>query len=510
MLRILLVPRRAACALALALAAGLVALAPATAAGQSLAPPRARTRPPAALPRTASLARRLNRLLDEPPFDRALWGVAIADARGRIVFERNGDRLFIPASNTKLLVAATAAALLPPDFRFRTSVYAAGPVEDGVVRGDLVLYGRGDPTLSGRYEDSVTAAFDQLADSLRARGITGVAGDVVGDASYFDSLLVHPSWEGYDLNWWYAAPVTALGFNDNSIDFRITPGPVGTTPVITMQPDLGVVQFTNRARTVPADSPRTIDFYRLPGTNTVWAEGDVESDARPWTEYFAVHDAPLWAATAFRRSLERRGITVSGATRRTFDSTAYAAARAGTPLAERRSRVLGAILQPILESSQNWFADVLLKTLGRELRGRGSFAAGVDAERAFLVDSLAVDSTHFDVVDGSGLSSSDLVTPRAFVQLLRRMKDHPRAGPFLEALPVGGRSGTLRFRFRNGPLEGRVRAKTGSIARVNTLAGYLELDDGRTWTFSIQLNHHTGTTRDALRRIDAVVAELAR
>jgi D-alanyl-D-alanine carboxypeptidase/D-alanyl-D-alanine-endopeptidase (penicillin-binding protein 4) len=134
----------------------------------------------------------------------------------------------------------------------------------------------------------------------------------------------------------------------------------------------------------------------------------------------------------------------------------------------------------------------------------------VEVERRFLADSLAVDSTHVDVVDGSGLSSGNLVTPRAFVQLLRRMHDHPRAAPFLESLPVGGRTGSLRYRFRDGVLTGRVRAKTGSIARVNTLSGYVDLDDGRYWTFSIQLNHHTGATREALRRLDAVVAELVR
>ena len=496
---------------ALLVVAGLVAGRPYPAHAQE----RGATRQSAAAPeaggaRRPSLSRRLNRLLDEPPFDRALWGVAIADPNGRVVFERNGDRLFIPASNTKLVVSAVAAALLPPDLRFRTSVYAGGPVEGGVVHGDLVLYGRGDPTLSGRYYDSVSVPFDTMADSLRARGITRGAGDLVGDASYFDSVLVHPSWEGYDLNWWYAAPVTALGFNDNSVDFRITPAAPGSPPTITFQPDLGVVQFTNRARTVPADSERTLDFYRLPGTNVVWAEGNVEADARPWTEYFAIFDAPAWAATAFRRSLERRGIAVEGRVRTTFDSTADAAARGAPPLAEHRSRPLPDILRPILESSQNWFADLLLKTLGREFRGRGSFAAGIDVERRFLIDSLRVDSTQFAVVDGSGLSSSNLVTPRAFVQLLRRMHEHPRAQPFLEGLPVAGRSGTLRFRFRDTPLEGRVRAKTGSINRVNTLAGYLELADGRIWTFSIQLNHHTGTTRDALRRIDAIVAELAR
>ena len=491
--------------------AGFATAQPTPAACQAGGAGRAVAAAPEALAsRRPSLARRLNRLLDEAPFDRALWGIAIANPSGRVVFERNGDRLFIPASNTKLIVSAVAAALLPPGHRFHTSVYAGGPVDGGVVRGDLVLYGRGDPTLSGRYHDSVSVPFDELADSLRARGITRITGDLVGDASYFDSVLVHPSWEGYDLNWWYAAPVTALGFNDNSVDFRITPGAPGDSPTITLQPDLGVVRFTNRARTVPADSPRTIDFFRLPGTNVVWAEGDVQADARPWTEYFAIHDAPAWAATAFRRSLERRGIAVEGRVRTTYDSTAFGAARAQPPLAEHLSRPLPDILRPILESSQNWFADLLLKTLGREYRGSGSFAAGLDVERRFLIDSLRVDSTQFDVVDGSGLSSSDLVTPRAFVQLLRRMREHPRAQPFLEGLPVAGRSGTLRFRFRDTPLEGRVRAKTGSISRVNALAGYLELDGGQTWTFSIQLNHHTGSTRDALRRIDAIVAELAR
>lgn len=457
-----------------------------------------------------SLTRRLNALLDEPPFDRAIWGVAVADPTGRIVFARNADRLFVPASVTKILVTSAAAALLPPDYRYRTSVYAAGLVVGGVVNGDLVLYGRGDPTLSGRFDDSVSVAFDAMAGALRSQGIVRVTGDIVGDASYFDSVLVHPSWAGYDLNWWYAAPVTALGFNENSVDFFITPTTPGNPPAISFAPDLGVVRFTNRARTVRADSARTIDFYRAPGTNTLWTAGDVPANVRPWTEHVAVWDAPAWAAAALRRSLERHGIAVDGRARTTFDSTAFAGARRRAPLTEHRSVPFPDILRRILESSQNWFADLLLKTLGREFRGSGSFAAGIDVERRFLVDSLAVDPAAFDVVDGSGLSTSNLATPRALVQVLRAMRRRPGADAFVAALPVGGRSGTLRYRFREAPLEGQVRAKTGSIDRVNALAGYLELNGRRTWTFAIMLNHHTAETRDALRRIDAIVAELAR
>jgi D-alanyl-D-alanine carboxypeptidase/D-alanyl-D-alanine-endopeptidase (penicillin-binding protein 4) len=493
--------------LALLLTAALSGRAPAQQGGTAAPAASASARAPT---RRASLTRRLNALLDEPPFDRAIWGVAIADPSGRIVYTRNADRLFIPASVTKILVASAAVALLPPDYRFRTSVYAAGLVDGGVVNGDLVLYGRGDPTLSGRSDDSSSAAFDEMADALRSSGIVRITGDVVGDASYFDSVLVHPSWAGYDLNWWYAAPVTALGFNENSVDFFITPTTPGNPPAISFAPDLGVVRFTNHARTVPADSARTFDFHRAPGTNTIWTAGDVPADVRPWAEHVAVWDAPAWAAAALRRSLEQRGIVVDGRAGTTYDSAAYAAARRAAPLAEHWSVPLPDILGPVLESSQNWFAELLLKTLGREFLGVGSFAAGIAVERRFLIDALGVDSTAFAVVDGSGLSASDLATPRALVQVLRAMRRRPGAEAFVRALPLGGHSGTLRHRFRDPPLEGRVRAKTGSIDRVNTLAGYLEQGGGRTWTFAIQLNHHTALNRDALRRIDAVVAELAR
>lgn len=470
----------------------------------------ARRQAPARRTSTRPLTERLRRLLDEEPFNRALWGVAIADPNGRIVFERNGDRLFVPASNAKLVVSAVAVALLPPSWRFRTSVYAAGPIEAGVLRGDLVLYGRGDPTLSARYFPTRFSAFDELADSLGARGLTRVEGSLVGDASYFDSVTVHPTWETGDLAQGDAAPVAALGFNDNVAEFRIAPGAIGRPPEISFEPDLGVLSFANRARTVPADSPRTVAFFRAPSTNVVWAEGDVPADARPSSWFVAIHDPPAYAAEAFRRSLESRGIHVAGQTRSVYDSTVFAAARRGPPLAEHLSPGLTDIIRPILETSQNWFAEMLLKTLGRELRGRGSWEAGLDVERRFLVDSMRVDSTLFSLADGSGLSRLNLIAPRALLRLLQRLREHPRARPFLESLAVAGTTGTLRLRFRDSALAGRVRAKTGSITNVNTLSGYLERPGAAPWVFAIQINHHLAKNRDALAQIDSIVAALAR
>ncbi|MFI5280194.1 MAG: D-alanyl-D-alanine carboxypeptidase/D-alanyl-D-alanine-endopeptidase [Gemmatimonadales bacterium] len=491
-------------------AAFMLALLLAPAAAPAFAQSARRARLRLTRPATTSvLARRIDRLLDDPPFDRALWGVAIADPSGTVVFERNGDRLFVPASNTKLVVSAVAAALLPAGFRWTTSLYSAGAVSDSVLNGDLVLYGRGDPTLSDRYYPTAFAPFEELADSLRARGILRIEGDLIADASWFDSTATHPSWESYDLTWWYAAPVTALGYNDNSVELHVIPMLRGTAPYITIEPDLGMVTLGNQARTVGVDAPRTIDFHRRPGTNVFWADGDVPVDARPWTESVAVADGPAWAAAGFRHALESRGIALSGRTRTTSDPAATAAARTLPPLAEHASPELRQVLEPVLQLSHNWYAEMLLKTLGRMQTGTGSWDSGLAVERRFLVDSLHVDSSAFRLADGSGLSHWNLISPRALVQLLFAMRAHPRSELFREAMAVGGSSGTLRYRYRSNALQGRVVAKTGSIANVTTLSGYLETPAGP-WTFSIQLNNHTLSTRDVQKRIDMIVAELER
>jgi len=460
--------------------------------------------------RDATLAERLNAVLDEPPFDRALWGVAIADPRGRIVYERNGGRLFVPASNTKVVVVAASLWMLPRDFRFRTSVYAAGSLQNGVIAGDLVVYGRGDPSLSRRFTRGGPDPFEQMADSLRAIGVTSVAGDIVGDASWFDSTTVHPDWESGDLAWSYASPVTALGFNDNAVEVRIRPSAPGTQPILDVYPDFGGLMLANRARTVGADSARTFDFRRLIGTNIVQADGDIPADARPRTELLAVPDGALYAAEAFRRALMARGIEIAGRARSVYDSTTFANVRMGAPILERISPPLDSVIVPILESSNNWYAEMLLKTLGREILGRGSWEAGLQVERRWIVDSLRMDSTMIYLSDASGLSHHDLVAPRAFVEILRRMRTHPRFEAFRNALPEGGESGTLRNRFRRGALTGRVRAKTGSIGNVNTLTGYVEDADGGMWTFAIQINNHAGRSSAAIERIDAVVAAIPR
>ncbi len=478
--------------------------------------------PAQALPRSA--VRQLDSLLDAAPFHRTLWGVALVDPQGRLLYGRNADRLFVPASNTKLVVSAVAAALLPGDWAVPTSLYAAGPVADGVVHGDLVLYGRGDPTfgrrcyatdstLPGVCDADPAARLRLLASRLRDAGVRVIRGDLVGDGSWFDAELIHSGWNAYDLNWWYAAPVSGLGFNDNSVDITWRPGAAVDAPaVLSLDPDLGDVTIENRTRTVDigGDSDIGDRMFRREGTLGLWAEGTVALDHVGGTESYAMPDPSLFTARALRQALAEAGISVLGTTRSTTDSLRYLSARQAPPLAEVTGRPLRDWVFPILNTSQNWYADMLLKQLGRQFGGDGSWSGGLAVERRFLIDSVGLDSTLFALSDGSGLSAANLVSPLAFTGLLRYMRGHPGFATFAAGLPQAGQTGSLRNRFRDTPLAGRVAAKTGSIARVNTLSGYFTLPDGRTFTFSVQANHQTAGGRRTIAQIDSIVVAMAR
>lgn len=467
-----------------------------------------------------SLAKRLDRLLDAAPFDRHAWGVAVLDTTGKLLYERNATRLFIPASNTKLMVAAAATALLPADGTVLTSLYAAGPVDSGVIRGDLVLYGRGDPTMSRRCFDADTSKagacesdpmrrLRDLARQLHERGIRTIAGSIVGDGSYFEPTLVHETWEHGDLIWWYAAPVSGLSFNDNSLDVRWGPGPESGAPgVLSLSPDLGDVTIENRTTTVDG-SGSGLDVGAL-GPLSLWGSGTISRGASPRTSYVALPDPNRLAASALRRALAEAGISVLGPTASTIDSMRYAHARTSPPLAESASRPFREWLVPILGPSQNLFAEMLLKQVGRQVRGEGSWRAGLDVERRLLIDSVGADSTQFSLRDGSGLSHVNVVSPLTFARLLLWLRGRPNFSYFESALPVAGKSGTIKNRMVGTAVEGRVRAKSGSISRVNAFSGYVVMPNGRTRIFSIQTNNHDVGGSAMIARIDSLVVEIGR
>lgn len=468
-----------------------------------------------------SFRKRLERVLDAEPLKRHLWGIAVADSTGRLLYGRNAERLFIPASNTKLVVTAAAAAMLPTDFSVRTSVYGTGRLSDSVLAGHLVLYGRGDPTLDERcYAVDTTVAgacrtdalepLRELARGLHARGVRVVAGDLIGDGSYFEPAPLHPSWEVGDLAWWYASPVSGLGLLTSATSLSTVAALPGAPASLALSPDFGYLTIDNRTRSVAEGEPRSLEAAHAPDGRRYVVTGDVPQAPRPRREYLAVADPTLYAAHAFRQALGDVGILVRGATRATTDSLDFAAARQTTPLAEAQSRPLGDWIFPILNTSQNWYAEMLLKQLGRRHGAAGSWREGLAVERRFLIDSVGADSTQFSLSDGSGLSSTNLVSPRTFVQLLAWIRRHPAFPVWAAGLPQSGQVGSLRNRFVGTPVEGRVMAKTGSISTVNTLSGYLRRPDGKLLIFSIQANHHTLGGRAMIAAMDSAVVALAR
>ncbi len=340
-----------------------------------------------------------------------------------------------------------------------------------MLRGDLVLYGRGDPTFSERCfavdttvpgvcEQDASTRLRMLAAALRARGIRTIDGNIVGDGSYFETQLIHPGWENFDLTWWYGAPVSGLGFHDNSIDFQWRPGAKrGDAAIIAMTPNFGDVTLANRATTVAAGGTTDIGnrFSRLPGTLQYVVEGTVALDRRPRTESVAHPDPNLYAARALRQSLIDGGVTVTGGAGSTTDSMRYRAVRAQQQLAEVDSRPLRDWIFPILNTSQNWFAEMTVKQLGRQFGREGSWKAGLAVERRFSSIPPASTRRQFSLVDASGLAGNNYISPAAVTQLLRVHAAPPQLRGVRRGAAGGGRRGSLRTRFVDSPLAGRVR-----------------------------------------------------
>lgn len=455
--------------------------------------------------------------VSEGPLARAHWGVAVYDLGARRwVVLHDADRFFVPASSLKLVVTAAALDRLGPDFRWRTSVYGTAPIRhDGTLDGDLVLYGRGDPNLSGRFGPSRTAVLEALADSLVARGLRHVRGALVPDESHWDADHLRGEWEGYDTLWWYAAPVGALGFNDNAIDFTIRPGVrVGDPPIVDGAPASAFWTLENRAVTGPPGARLTFDLRRLePGTNRVEAYGVLPRDADSRRESFAVVEPARWAGTVFREVLESRGITIAGPVRVVSDTGRSSVAAGDTvSLAAWVSPPLARVVETINQRSQNWHAEQLLKTLARELRGEGSWSAGLAIEREMLA-AIGVDTTGFVLRDGSGLATTNLVSPRAMVELLVAARSRPWGDAYLASLPLAtDEAGSLRRRFVDTVGAGRVRAKTGFIENVYSLSGYLETLDGRELAFSVIVNQTgpegaSGATAAIDRLVNGLISE---
>jgi len=451
---------------------------------------------------------------------------------GRILFEENAHKLLRPASNMKLYTVATALDRLSPDFRFVTSVYAsAKPDASGLVRGDLTIYGRGDPSIAARFNNGdYFKGIDELANRIVAAGVKRVEGDLVGDETYFVGPKLGSCWTWEDLTWYYGAEITPLTVNDNALDLFVKPGPaVGQPALITTGPPDPLLTIVNKVITSAKGMRREISIHRGLGENTITVKGSIALDDKGYTGGVGISHPAMLFVYLLRNSLAQKGVTIVGKSRTTGEITqppmltdVPVAFNSGVPgpyaneIATLQSPPFSVIASQTLKPSQNLYTELILRTLGKSTPAPATMTSlsqtsenlGLEAVKSFLLTTgIRPDSLVLD--DGSGLSRSDMITADATVQLLTFMSKHRYANIFRDALPIAGVDGTLRTRMRGTAAENNLRAKTGSLSSAASLGGYVTTAAGEKLAFSIMVNNYSRDVDARSACIDPIAVLLA-
>ncbi len=492
-------------------------------------PPRISRSLPLLKPAPASLAElqtRIQEIAAQPALERGFFAVKIVSLdTGVVMYEQNANKFVRPASNMKLYTVAAALDRLTPDFHFTTSVYAKEKPDKGTVKGDLIIYGRGDPSLAARFNGGdYFKGINDLADRIVAAGVKRVKGDLVGDESYFNGAPLGGGWEWEDLQWGDGAQVSALTVNDNVMHLTVTPGErVGAPLVFTTAPG-PFIAISNRGTTTARGTKSELRLYRAVGSNTLEIFGSLPIGDNGFTGDVAIPDPALAFVTLLRDALAKRGVKVDGRLR-TLD------ARSGTSLipavtqttappqagpfeiASLPSPAFGAVAAQTLKPSQNLYTELILRTIGTPRLGPGQTNedAGLIVVRNFLRQA-GVTESNLVINDGSGLSRNDMITANTTVQLLTFMSKHRYYQAFYDALPIAGTDGTLRTRMKSTAAEGNLRAKTGSLSSVASLSGYVTTAAGEHLVFSMMLNNYPSASavrRDSIDAIGILLASFA-
>lgn len=482
------------------------------------------SRSASASPGDKELAQQIDRAIDESDFASARWGAFVMSLRdGRVLYSRDGDKLFTPASNMKIYTTAVALDLLGADYRWRTSVYAqAQPDANGTVNGDLTLYGRGAPDLVSQRKENQPSLV-RLADELYARGVRRVRGNVVGDESYFRGNSFGDGWLWNDVQWYFGAEASALSVDANEIDLTITPADtIGKPARVALNKSGDYFHIVNNVATVDRGVVPRVGINRGLADNEVVVWGAFPAGGRGFGARLSVHNPALWAATLFRNALAARGIIIDGqpgsrdfrkVESERFDPQQF------IELASVASKTLGEIVVETNKMSVNLNAELILRTLGKErgamasdpdphkMRERGDDEAALAVIRVWL-ERAGIATTNLAFHDGSGLSRLDLVTPQATARLLAAVSKTSAASTFRGSLPVAGKDGTLAFRMKAA--EERITAKTGSLTYDDALSGYATTAEGENLAFSVICNDatHRGSSIATIDKIGLALASL--
>lgn len=481
---------------------------------------------------TAQFQRDVQGILSSPTAQKAFVGALIVNATSKqTVYELNADRYFTPASNTKLFTTALAMSILGSDYRFRTTIETQGTLDsEGRLRGNLVFVGRGDPEFSNRripYDahNPIDGPSDeplaQMVDALVAKGLKEIDGDIIGDDMYFPYDPYPEGWAVGDLPEDYGGAVSAICFDDNGLDIKVTPGDhVGAPAWVTVEPWPGYEVYDFDITTGATDSQVHFDTVAESGPIHYLIRGSVPLGHATIDVPAAMPDPANYTAHVLKQMLIARGIRVTGDARAQHappppenppgqlnSPQPSTSAPNELILAERDSPPLIEIVRVLNKVSQNLHAEILLRTVAKQKTGIGSLAGGLKIEQQFLT-SIGIPLGDVLLDDGSGLSRENLVTPRAVVGLLEYIQSQPWGKDFLSTLPIAGLDGTLDHRMIGTPAEGRVFAKTGSVERTQAVSGFANTIHGGRLVFSMFVNHNGATGRDAEKILDSILVSM--
>lgn len=437
----------------------------------------------------ALMANQLNQLLsNEPSLQGALAGMSIRSAAdGKMIYQHQGDIRLRPASNMKLLTAAAALNVLGENYTFTTEIYANGPVKKKTLQGSLYLRGKGDPTL-------LKSDFDKMAADIQKLGIKKITGDLIGDDSWYDDVRYSLDLPWSDETTYYGAQISALtaspttDYDSGSVRVEVRPGiHRWDKPEVRVTPKTNYVKIVNQAITVQADSKKKIIVEREHANNTVIIKGTIPLKSKVEKEWIGVWNPSKYALTLFQQSLANHGISLAGNIRmgRVPDNARILSIHHSMPLSQ--------MLVPFLKLSNNVHAEVLIKEMGRVVKGEGSWEKGLQVMKSGLVN-FGVSPNTMVIRDGSGISHVDLIPANQLSMLLFAVQKEKWFSSYLNALPLSGVhdkmvGGSLRNRLKSPEIKGKVRAKTGTLSTVSSLSGYVTTKSGQTLIFSILLNN---------------------
>jgi serine-type D-Ala-D-Ala carboxypeptidase/endopeptidase (penicillin-binding protein 4) len=473
-------------------------------------------------PDVARFRTRVEATLSAPGPDKGLWGLLITDAdSGEALYSQNADSLFTPASDTKLFTTALALATLGPNYQIRTTIETPGALDqNGVLRGDLVLVGRGDANLSNRKfpfdkkverEGAPEKAISELADAVVVHGVKQIVGDVIADDSMFRSERFPDGWSVDDMLWGYGAAVSAIAVNDNTFTLDLLPGDRDGAPVsIAIDRQTDFYEIENSVRTIARGTEEKLAVAREPGSRKIRVSGTMPAGAAVRHLEIAIEEPAEYAAALLAHLLEERGVQISGSALARHASGAEPAPSQSEPatiLAEHVSLPLSEDIRLTNKASINLHAELMLLLAAHEKAAATSREDAMNVAGVFF-KTAGIAEKSVILEDGSGLSRQDLATPRAFVQLLGYAAKQPWGELYRSTLPVAGEDGTLMDRMKNTPAAGHVFAKTGTIEHVNALSGYATTERGAHLIFSILGNNNDMHAQAADAVIDSIVVAM--